>query len=255
MDDRGIKIRREGVEIVDPPVAILPREPGRDDAGFSSGGRSRPVCGRLTTSGALPRRTVSQFSGNVNMAQASFPIVASPAAGVSHRRRSGGGELKVIGHEAVLRQHGHLGAQLSDHALQARAGVQRMRGGRAALQAFKPCATLPQVDALRGNEHFDAKNAREIGVHLVEPARAMRGHGDMILLIGGGGRGIDRSRRCALLVLGEIAAAVTSAIMKPELSPGAGVRKGGRPKFSAGSTRVAMRRSEIAPISLIASAI
>jgi hypothetical protein len=42
--------------------------------------------------------------------------------------------------------------------------------------------------------------------------------------------------------------------MKPELTPGSGVRKAGRPKFSAGSTSMAMRRSAIEPISAIASA-
>jgi hypothetical protein len=43
--------------------------------------------------------------------------------------------------------------------------------------------------------------------------------------------------------------------MKPELMPGSGVRNGGSPKFSVGSTSVAMRRSLIAPISDNASAI
>ena len=50
------------------------------------------------------------------------------------------------------------------------------------------------------------------------------------------------------------AAVVTSAIIRPEFRPGSGVRKGGRPKFNAGSTSVAMRRSEMAPISESASA-
>src|SRR5258708_7578354 len=49
------------------------------------------------------------------------------------------------------------------------------------------------------------------------------------------------------------AAAVTCAIMKPEFTPLAAVRKGGRPESEA-SMRSAMRRSESAPISAIASA-
>ena len=43
--------------------------------------------------------------------------------------------------------------------------------------------------------------------------------------------------------------------MRPEFSPGSGVRNGGRPKLSAGSTRRATRRWLIAPISATASAI
>jgi hypothetical protein len=50
------------------------------------------------------------------------------------------------------------------------------------------------------------------------------------------------------------AAAVTCGIMKPELSPGRGVRKAGRPD-SAGSTSMAIRRSDSEPISHSASAI
>ena len=50
------------------------------------------------------------------------------------------------------------------------------------------------------------------------------------------------------------AAAVTCGIMKPELRPGFGVRKAGRPE-SAGSTSMAMRRSASEPISQMASAI
>ena len=51
------------------------------------------------------------------------------------------------------------------------------------------------------------------------------------------------------------AADVTSAIISPLFSPGSGVRNGGRPKDSAGSTISAMRRWLIAPVSAIASAI
>ena len=50
------------------------------------------------------------------------------------------------------------------------------------------------------------------------------------------------------------AAAVTCGIMKPELSPGRGVRNAGRPD-STGSTSMAMRRSAKEPISQSASAI
>ncbi len=50
------------------------------------------------------------------------------------------------------------------------------------------------------------------------------------------------------------AAAVTCGIMKPEFSPGFGVRKAGMPD-SAGSTSMAMRRSASEPISQTASAI
>ena len=46
------------------------------------------------------------------------------------------------------------------------------------------------------------------------------------------------------------AAAVTCAIMKPELRPGFGVRNAGRPE-SAGSTSIAIRRSASEPISQI----
>ena len=49
------------------------------------------------------------------------------------------------------------------------------------------------------------------------------------------------------------AAAVTCAIMKPEFSPGRGVRNAGSPD-SEGSTSIAMRRSASAPISHSASA-
>ncbi len=50
------------------------------------------------------------------------------------------------------------------------------------------------------------------------------------------------------------AAAVTCGIMKPEFNPGFGVRNAGKPE-SAGSTSIAIRRSEIEPISHTASAI
>ena len=50
------------------------------------------------------------------------------------------------------------------------------------------------------------------------------------------------------------AAAVTSAIMNPEFSPGSGDRNAGRPKFCAGSTVIAIRRSVIEPISASARA-
>ena len=50
------------------------------------------------------------------------------------------------------------------------------------------------------------------------------------------------------------AAAVTCGTMKPELSPGFGVRNAGRPE-SDGSTSIAIRRSDIAPISHSVSAI
>ena len=50
------------------------------------------------------------------------------------------------------------------------------------------------------------------------------------------------------------AAVVTSAIMKPEFSPGARVRNGGRSCESVGSTISATRRCAIAPISATASA-
>ena len=49
------------------------------------------------------------------------------------------------------------------------------------------------------------------------------------------------------------AAAVTCAIMKPELSPGCGVRNAGSPD-SAGSISMAMRRSASEPISQMAIA-
>ncbi len=49
------------------------------------------------------------------------------------------------------------------------------------------------------------------------------------------------------------AAAVTCAIMKPEFSPGCSTRNGGRPD-SVESISSAIRRSDSAPISAIASA-
>ena len=49
------------------------------------------------------------------------------------------------------------------------------------------------------------------------------------------------------------AAAVTCAIMKPELTPGSSTRNGGRPDSEASISK-AMRRSASAPISAIASA-
>ncbi len=49
------------------------------------------------------------------------------------------------------------------------------------------------------------------------------------------------------------AAAVTCAIMKPELSPGSRTRNGGRPDSVASISR-AMRRSDSAPISAMATA-
>ena len=51
------------------------------------------------------------------------------------------------------------------------------------------------------------------------------------------------------------AAVVTSAIIRPELRPGFGVRKAGRSKLSVGSTISATRRWAIAPISASAIAI
>jgi hypothetical protein len=50
------------------------------------------------------------------------------------------------------------------------------------------------------------------------------------------------------------AAAVTCGIMKPEFRPGLGVKNAGMPE-SAGSTSMAMRRSDNEPISQTAMAI
>jgi hypothetical protein len=51
----------EGVEPVDPPVGVFPRAPRRDEARERGRreGRCRP-CGMPSTSGASPRRTISQ---------------------------------------------------------------------------------------------------------------------------------------------------------------------------------------------------
>ena len=65
---------------------------------------------------------------------------------------------------------------------------------------------------------------------------------------------IERGLASALFSLIS-AAEVTSAIMKPELSPGAGERKAGRWKLRLGSTSRAMRRWAMAPSSAMASAI
>ena len=102
-----------------------------------------------------------------------------------------------------------------------------------------------------------ARCRRRRGVlrHRQQPPRAVRRHRHVVLLVGRGRDRIDARRiGAAACSRTTSAAAVTCAIMKPELSPGFGVRNAGRPE-SAGSTSMAMRRSASEPISQIASAI
>ena len=51
---------REVVQKVDPPVRILARQPGRDQAVSMSLRNVHPVWGMVTMSGASPRVTLSQ---------------------------------------------------------------------------------------------------------------------------------------------------------------------------------------------------
>src|SRR6185437_9413908 len=84
---------------------------------------------------------------------------------------------------------------------------------------FEPRARLQrrvEVAALRGDQQLDADHRAAIVGHVHQPARGLFSETS--------------------------AAAVTCGIMKPELSPGRGVRNAGRPD-KAGSTSMAMRRS------------
>ena len=112
-----------------------------------------------------------------------------------------------------------------------------------------------QPDALRRHQQLDAENGGKIIRHIRQPARGVRGHRHMIFLVGAGRRRIDRAGRGALLVLGIERGRRHFGNHEAGVDARLGVRNGGRPKFSAGSTSVAMRRSLIAPISDKASAI
>ena len=87
-----------------------------------------------------------------------------------------------------------------------------------------------------------------------EAPRAVRRHRDVILLVGRGRDRID-ARRIGAAACSRRPAPPPSpaAIMKPELRPGFGVRKAGRPD-RVGSISRRSRRSESEPISQIASA-
>ena len=80
-----------------------------------------------------------------------------------------------------------------------------------------------ELDALRGAERLDAEDALEVRHHRREAAGAVRGHRDVVLLVGARSGSSWSSRGCARCLFSLISAAVvTSAIMKPELRPGFG---------------------------------
>ena len=81
----------------------------------------------------------------------------------------------------------------------------------------------------------------------------MSRHADMVFLIGGGRNRVDAARTAMVLFSDTSAAAVTCAIMKPELTPLLSTKNAGRPLI-LGSTNTAIRRSDRLPISAIASA-
>ncbi len=112
--------------------------------------------------GIATRRTVSQFFRHVNMAQPSFPVVANPAAWSA---AAGGDEVRESSRSSAMKRSS---ASMGTWARSC--PITRSSRGRCAAHArrsrrpsgLKPCATLPQVNALRGNEHLDAEEAREI---------------------------------------------------------------------------------------------
>ena len=76
-------------------------------------------------------------------------------------------------------------AQQRAHGLQRRAGGERR----------------VEVAALRGGQQLDADHGHGVLDHGQQPARAVRRHRDVVLLVGGGGDGIDAGRVGPLLVL------------------------------------------------------
>ena len=119
-----------------------------------------------------------------------------------------------VGHESghYFDNLGNLRAQPGQRRLQRRAGRERR----------------PELDALRGAERFDPEDALEVRHHRRQPPRPVRRHRHVVLLVGAGRRRMGQAgvARCLFSLIS--AAVVTSAIMNPEFSPGAAVRKGGR---------------------------
>ena len=123
--------------------------------------------------------------------------------------------------------------------------LERRRGARRTVE----------IDALGRGEQLDADDGRGVLAHVAQPPRGVRGHGDVVFLVGPGRHGVDAADGAAIALFSATrAAAVTCAIMKPEFS--AAVLRPGRPavRSSSGSTSIAVRRSEMLPISATASA-
>ena len=113
----------------------------------------------------------------------STPAVAGERAG-THEIGGGGDIRREI---AVALEPRHAFAQARAHALERRAGRHRRM----------------EVAALRRRDQLDRDDIRGILRHGGEPARAVRGHRHVVLLVGGGRNRVDAGRIRALLVLGD----------------------------------------------------
>ena len=191
--------------------------------------RAVPWAARSIRCGGWPRKAPA------TLRQIEYIHQLAQRAGADQRRR----RLDIRGEEAVsVVAAGRCAARSRNTASSGRELVQR----------------AVELDALRGGEQLDGDDVRGVGGHVEQPARAMGRHGDVVLLVGRGRHAVDAGRSGASDLFSDAsAAAVTCAIMKPELTPARATRNGGRPLIF-GSISSAMRRSAIAPISAMASA-
>ena len=195
------------------------------------------MCGKLTTSGASPRLTVRASRGHADSRAARCrPAASSTRAGADQRGR----RLDV-----GVRSGGRRPACGTCARSSARA---RSSGGAGAQRRV-------EVAALRGGQQLDADDRGGVLGHRQQPARAVRRHRDVVLLVGRGRDRIDARRIGALLVLRHQRRGRHLRDHEAGVQPG--LRASGTPAGpdSAGSTSMAMRRSASEPISQSASAI
>src|SRR5471030_2152948 len=204
-----------------------------------SSGMSVPTCGIDTSKGIVPALNSKSMiapdaARRLWMQRRKHTLARCAQLALQHHLL---GRLDVRREEAVGVEECYLLAQFGVDVLQMRRGGER----------------TVEVDALRRRQQLNADDDSRIVRHIVQTARRERRHTDVVFLIRGSRDAVDAGRMRQRFVFRRSAAAVTWAIMKPELTPGSPTRNGGRPDKVA-SISSAMRRSEMLPISAMASA-
>ena len=151
-----------------------------------SGGISVPVCGMLTRSGASPRVDLDDVGHHA--AQASSGSSSAPAA-LDDRAARGQARSPPAISGCRWRSSSSFGTCSRSSA---RAPL-RAAGSTEAAHGTRSPAPPPEARSRR--------TARRLSAIGSEPPRAMRGHGDVVLLVGRGRDRIDARRKGALLVL------------------------------------------------------